>query len=350
MLRKMSSELPNLKDTPNSKQLIVDGSPYLILGGELQNSSLSSSEYMSTQWQNLVDMNINTILGSVAWEAVEPEEGHFDFSDVDKCIEDARSHGLRLVLLWFGSFKNALSSYAPAWVKTNDKRFPRAKLRQAGGVISTADTVSLFQEEAPKADAKAFATFMRHLKEVDSEHHTVIMVQVENEPGILGDSRDASPAANAVFEAAAPSDLVEFLRKDHKHLQHGLKSRLKSFLANPDAAGTWSETFGAGPNTDELFMAYHYAKYINRVAEAGKAEYGLPLFVNAWQISAVPDGTISTAGGGSIPGEYPSGGVVAHMLDIWQHFAPAIAFFSPDIYMNDYQEYVLSSYSIAFSV
>ena len=210
MLRKMSSELPNLKDTPNSKQLIVDGEPYLILGGELQNSSLSSSEYMSTQWQNLVDMNINTILGSVAWEAVEPEEGHFDFSDVDKCIEDARSHGLRLVLLWFGSFKNALSSYAPAWVKTNDKRFPRAKLRQAGGVISTADTVSLFQEEAPKADAKAFATFMRHLKEVDSEHHTVIMVQVENEPGILGDSRDASPAANAVFEAAAPSDPVSY--------------------------------------------------------------------------------------------------------------------------------------------
>jgi len=220
----------------------------------------------------------------------------------------------------------------------NEKRFPRAQLRKAGGILQTADVVSLFHDEAPKADIRAFSALMQHLMEIDSPHHTVIMVQVENEQGLLGDSRDGSEAANAVFSAPVPEDLVKFLSDDYDNLHPHLQAHLTHFAALPTAkrAGTWASVFGPGPYTDELFMAYHYARYVNRVASAGKAIYPLPLYTNAWQNSAIPEGQEAVAGGGSIPGEYPSGGCVSNVLDIWQQFAPALSCLSPDIYMNDY--------------
>ena len=101
-----SDNFPHFEKTVNSKQLHVDGKPYLILGAELQNSSMSSAEYMQPIWPKLVDMNINTVLGNVTWEQIEPVEGKFDFDELDLVIKDARAHDLRLVLLWFGSFKN----------------------------------------------------------------------------------------------------------------------------------------------------------------------------------------------------------------------------------------------------
>jgi len=79
-----------------------------MLGGELQNSSLSSAEYMSKVWPKMVATNVNTLLGSVSWEMIEPEEGRFDFDELDKVILGAREHGLHLILLWFGSFKNGM--------------------------------------------------------------------------------------------------------------------------------------------------------------------------------------------------------------------------------------------------
>lgn len=104
--------IPHLRQTANSQQMIVDGKPFLMRAAELQNSSLSSAEFMSKQWQKLVDTNINTVLGSVTWEMIEPEEGHFDFKELDQVILGARKYGLKLVLLWFGSFKNGGSHSA----------------------------------------------------------------------------------------------------------------------------------------------------------------------------------------------------------------------------------------------
>jgi hypothetical protein len=101
-----SSHIPYLRQTANSKQLIVKDEPFLILGGELQNSSFSSPEYMSDVWTKLTTMNMNTVLGSVSWEQIEPTEGKFDFKSLDRVLLDARAHGLHVVLLWFGSFKN----------------------------------------------------------------------------------------------------------------------------------------------------------------------------------------------------------------------------------------------------
>ncbi|PJF38504.1 MAG: glycoside hydrolase family 42, partial [Phototrophicales bacterium] len=110
---------------------------------------------------------------------------------VDEMIYEARRHGLRLILLWFGTWKNGMSSYAPAWVKRDFRRFPRVKIHD-GQLV---EILSTFSTETRDADARAFAELMRHLKTIDGDDHTVIMVQVQNEVGVLGDSRDRSPIA-----------------------------------------------------------------------------------------------------------------------------------------------------------
>ncbi|KAL3476308.1 glycoside hydrolase superfamily [Aspergillus californicus] len=331
--------IPHLRATDGGKELIVNGRPFLMLAGELQNSSLTSAEYMDTVWQKLVDTNYNTVLGCVTWENIEPVEGQFCFDELDKVIIGARKHGLHLVLLWFGSFKNGISTYVPTWVKANLKRFPRAKLRKAGGVLQTGDVLSIFHDEAPKCDARAFAQLMRHLKDFDEKHSTVIMVQVENETGLLGDSRDASSAAEDCFSQPVPQDLVTFFAEDWQNLNVDLQRNLSHFKTLSHPKGSWIEVFGKGPRTDELFMAYHYALYLNRVASAGKAEYSIPLYTNVWQNYVGEDGDNDfpiIAGGGGMPGDYPSGGGTINVLDIWQKFSPTLDFISPDVYLNDY--------------
>ncbi|KAH8887895.1 glycoside hydrolase [Thozetella sp. PMI_491] len=333
--------LPRLAQVDSTWQLTVDDKPYLILGAELQNSSMSSARYMDTVWQKLADMSINTVLGAVTWEDIEPEEGKFDFSELDAVITGARQHNLRLIVLWFGSFKNGMSTYAPAWVKTNPKRFPRMQVRKDGG-LETSEVISIFHEETMAADAKAFTALMTHLKEMDSQR-TVIMVQVENEVGLLQDSRDGSSSATRIFTEPVPADVVDFLAADfdalHPHLKRNF-SGLQEALAKARSSGytsSWEEVFGKSIYTDEIFMAYHYALYVEKVAAAGRAAHQLPLFTNVWLPRAgQADSSDNVAGGGGKPGEYPSGGAVSNVLDIWQRFAPTLAFISPDIYLVDY--------------
>lgn len=232
------------------------------------------------------------------------------------------------------------STYAPGWVKTNPERFPRAELRMAGGVMQVADVLSLFCEENVNADAKAFAKLMAHIKEVDEKHSTVLMVQVENEVGLLFDSRDGSERANKVYAEAVPTDLVKFLSEEYDSLHADLKANLKTFVArSKPQSGSWEEVFGKSNRTEELFMSYHYAHYVDRVAAAGKAEFPLPLYTNVWQNYAGEDADESTptvVGGGGEPGDYPSGGGTTNVLDIWLRYAPNLEFIAPDIYLNEY--------------
>jgi beta-galactosidase GanA len=232
-----------------------------------------------------------------------------------------------------------ISTYVPPWVKTNPRRFPRAKLRKAGGVLQTGDVLSIFHKEGCKADVKAFSRLLQHVKEVDGEHSTVVMVQVENETGLLGDSRDGSAAAEKRFNEAVPGDLVQFLAQDWENLHADIKVNLKHFKAQTSPSGTWEQVFGKGAHTDELFMAYHYAKYLNKVATAGKQEYPIPLYTNVWLNYVGEDGDKDfpiVAGGGGYPGDYPSGGGTSTVLDVWQKFAPSLDFIAPDVYLNDY--------------
>ncbi|KAF5646090.1 DNA recombination protein [Fusarium tjaetaba] len=353
----LSIDIPHLRRNENSKQLIVNGCPFLMRAGELQNSSLSSVEYMEPIWQKMVDTNINTLLGSVTWEMIEPEEDVFDFSVLDEIIIAARKHSMHLVLLWFGSFKNGnVSLLRHGWQTLTGLRsfdicaivdqaeheaIPRAKLRKAGGRLEAADVVSIFHPECRKADTKAFGALMQHLREFDEPYSTVIMVQVENESGLLGDSRDGSELAEQAFRQPVPRELLDFLTSSWESLHEDMKTHN---LAHFDPlrefeGGDWETVFGSSPHTDELFMAYHYALYVNQVAAAGKAQYPIPHYTNMWMNYAGDDSDNDfpvIVGGGDMPGDYPSGGAVSNVMDIWMQFAPNLDFLGPDIYLNDY--------------
>lgn len=213
-------------------------------------------------------------------------------------------------------------------------------MRRAGGVIQTADALSLFNDQNAEADRKAFRKLLEHLKEIDEIHHTVLMVQVENEVGLLFDSRDGSKTANEKFAEPVPSELLDFLRDEYDQLHPDLKINLESFISKSNLnSGTWEEVFGTSAKTDELFMAYYYAVYVNRVAASGKEAYPLPMYTNVW-LNYAGDNSDNDfpviAGGGSNPGDYPSGGATSNVLDIWLKFAPSLDFIAPDIYLNEY--------------
>lgn len=232
-----------------------------------------------------------------------------------------------------------ISTYTPHWVKEDNKRFPRARLRKAGGEMAIGDVLSIFHTEAQRCDTRAFSKLMEHLKEIDERHSTVLMVQVENETGLLGDSRDASQAAESRFNGDVPTDLVEKLSSEWDVLRPELKDNLAIFRTKRSSGGSWSDVFGKSKQTDELFMAYHYAKYLEQVASAGKAAYPVPLYTNVWQNYAGDDADANfpvVAGGGGTPGDYPSGGGVVNVIDIWQLFAPSLDLIAPDVYLNDY--------------
>ena len=317
-----SPEIPHLKKQGETTQLIVDGKPYLALAGELHNSSSSSREYMKDIWPKLEASGMNTVLAVVEWSLVEPTEGKFDFTVVDNLIDDARAHKLRLVLLWFGAWKNGQSHYMPEWVKKDYTRFPRVKAESGKSL----EILSALGKETLQADSKAFAAMMKHVKEVDSSKRTVIMIQVQNEVGVLGSPRDHSDIANVAFEAPVPLELMDYLVKNKDNLLPELLEVWKT--TGFKSTGTWEEIFGKGVKTDEFFMAWNYAAYLEGCAKTAKAEYSIPMFVNAWIVQ--PED--------KRPGDYPSGGPQAHVLDFWRAGAPNIDLLCPDIYLPDFSD------------
>lgn len=313
------SGIPHLEKRGHATQLIVDDKPFLVLGGEVLNSSSSSVEYMKPIWPRLASMHLNTVLAPVAWETIEPTEGKFDFSCVDGLLKGARENNLKLIFLWFGAWKNTYSTYAPAWVKTNTDRFPRVQTSDGRDT----DRLSPFSAAVRDADAKAFARLMQHLREVDRNNHTVLMIQVENEVGVIPESRDHSAVANAAFAAPVPASLMKFLKDHRTTLDPELRAAWEA--AGAKDSGTWQEVFGKVPVTDDFFMAWQYAKYIGSVAAAGKAEYPIPMYVNAALIRPNYQ-----------PGQYNSGGPLPHSIDIWHAAAPSLDLLSPDIYFTDF--------------
>ena len=317
----VSGGIPQLVKHGHVTQLYVDQKPFLILGGELNNSSSSSITYMQPIWQQVKALNFNTVVTPLSWELIEPKEGLFNFNLVDSLIMGARQNNVHLVFLWLASWKNGMSSYIPFWVKENYKKYPRVKIQND----QTVEVLSTLSEANSDADAKAFAALMKHIREVDGTKHTVLMMQVENETGILGDSRDRSAAANAAFNAQVAKELINYLVKNKDILVAEVK---KQWGQNGfKTIGNWEDVFGKGANCDEIFMAWNYAGYVNKVAEAGKKEYPIPMYANAW----LNDGNAK-------PGDYPSGGPLAHVMDIWKARQTAIDLFAPDLYAADYEE------------
>lgn len=315
-------EIPHLKKQGDRIQLIVDGTPFIILGGELGNSTFTSIENMSAVWPKLEAMNLNTVLAPVFWELIEPEQGVFDFTLYDELIEEARRNNFKLVILWFGSWKNSMSSHAPAWVKTNQKTYPRAK--DENGISQ--EILTPFSDNNLRADLNAFSALMRHLKEIDGKEQTVIMVQPENEIGMLPSARDHHRLANEKFEQPVPGELINYLKKHKKSLVPEFYKvwEKNGFKTN----GNWEEVFGTGLHCHEIFMAWYFAKFTEKVTKAGKEIYPLPMFVNA-----------ALNYRGRKPGEYPSAGPLPHLMDIWKAAAPSIDFLSPDFYNPDFKHW-----------
>jgi hypothetical protein len=314
-----TSSLPHLEKRGKATQLIVDGRPFLVLAGELTNSASSSMEYMEPYWPKLAAANMNTVLAAVTWELIEPQPGQFDFALVDGAIREARRNHLHLIFLWFGSWKNADSTYTPLWVKKNQKQYPLF-LAENGQVITY---LSVFKEANWKADANAFAALMRHIREVDGDAHTVLMMQVENEVGCPGGTRDQLPEAKAAFNAPVPKQLLDYMAGHKENLVSEFRQYWEA--AGGKTSGTWAEVFGAQPMTNEIFMAWHYALYLDKVAKAGKAEYPLPMFINVDLGEAI--------------GQYSSGGGLPMQLNVWQQGAPGIDIVAPDIYLPNFAEW-----------
>ncbi|MDR7118371.1 DUF5597 domain-containing protein [Caulobacter sp. BE254] len=312
--------MPRLETQGSARRLAVDGKPMLVLGGELGNSSASSQAYMAKYWPKLKAMNLNTVLAPVSWELIEPKEGAYDFASVDGLLKDARAQDMRLVLLWFGAWKNSMSTYVPSWVKRDDVRFPRAKA--ANGVSQ--EILSAFSAETRDADARAYAALLAHLKVVDAQG-TVLMVQVENEIGMLPVAREWGPAANAAWAAPVPPELLARLANGGETIEPELRALWQAHGSK--TSGTWAQVFGDADAGQEVFTAWFYARYAEAVARAGKAAYPLPMYVN-----------VALNRTGKAPGDYPSGGPLPHLIDVWKTGAPSIDLISPDIYFPNFSD------------
>lgn len=314
--RMFAAEAPRFVTKDGRWALLVDGEPYLMLGGQIHNSSAWPSE-LPAVWKSLKELHANTVEAPVYWEQMEPQPGHFDWRNLDQIVQGAREQRLHVVLLWFGTWKNGNMHYVPQWVKTDTKRFPRV-VRSDGEPI---DVLTANSRANLEADKTAFVALMRHLNQLDAADHTVILVQLENESGIVGSVRDFAPDANKEFAAQAPGDLLSIVHKQ---------------------PGTWSEVFGG--DADEIFQIYHQARYINEIAAAGKKEFAIPIYMNVWLSyppAELPERRIS------IPGiQYPSGGAVQKYVGLWRALAPAIDAIAPDIYSNepDFVHDVLHTY------
>ncbi|MFT6192680.1 MAG: hypothetical protein ACJAYY_002802 [Paraglaciecola sp.] len=314
--------IPHLAKNGNATQLMVDNKPFLMIAGEVHNSSASTVEYMKPLFPKLKKMNLNSVFVTLAWEQFEPKEGTYDYTLVNAIIKNAKENNLKVCLLWFASWKNGESSYTPMWVKKDTKRFFRVKTKEGKKI----ETMSPFCEATKKADTKAFAALMKHIKEVDTDQ-TVILMQPQNEVGMFQDI-DYNDISLELFEKEVPKTLMDYLKKNKKNLETYIT---KAWSKNKyKTKGTWKEIFGDTPEAKTFFTTWQYATYINNVAKAGRAEYNLPMMVNSWIVQKPED----------LPGVYPNGGPVSRVIDIWKAAAPDIDIQSPDIYLENFKEIV----------
>jgi hypothetical protein len=327
---------PCLEQRGETIQLIVDGKPMLLLAGELGNSTSSSIEALDQALDKCVQLGLNSAITVISWDQFEAVEGQYDYTLIDGMIQSAAKHDLKLVVIWFASFKNGTMTYAPEWVKNDTLRFPRVLGPDSETLkTDTADTsdtpllnhyiLSPFFEATWWADANAFAALMKRIRETDQEQ-TVVMVQVENEAGTFGVAMDQQPRALKRFNQPVPKILMDYLHTESARL---VPSMTKALKENGNRThGTWRDVFGS--QAVDAFMAWHVASFMEQVTAAGKAEYDIPMFYNAW---------LKQPNAKGVPGRYPTGGPIHTMLDVYRAASPSIDILSPDVYFPAFKQY-----------
>lgn len=303
-----------------TSRLVQDGKPFIMLGGEMHNSSSSTSLAAESSYRTAKQMGMNSVITVVSWEQLEPEEGRFDFSEIDHIIALANQYGLRTAVAWFGSWKNGESSYAPLWVKSDIRRFFR--VRNSAGENTT--TLSPLCKETLEADAKAFKTLMSYIGTHDT-NHMICLIQVENEVGAFVDI-DHSEEAVKAFGTKVPDSLMKYLSSHKGALSPMIEKNWKEH-GNRNS-GCWSQVFGDTDAAKQIFMAWHFASYVNEVAKAGREGFDLPMYANVWL--ADDDARF---------GSYPNGGPRPCVLDVYKAAAPDLDWLSPDVYLNDCARY-----------
>jgi hypothetical protein len=312
--------IPRLEHASGRFRLLVDGEPFLVLGAQAHNSSASDPAALERFFEGVAALGANTAEAPVYWELLEPEPGRFDFRLVDTLVEQARRAGVRLVVLWFASWKNGEMHYAPAWIKRDTATYRRV----IGPGGDERDILSPLCTAARDADARAFAALMRHLRSIDEAERTVILVQVENETGLMGADRDHSEEANRLFRSAVPEELARYLLAHRDALGPSLATAWTA--GGRRAAGSWTDVFGE--MAAEAFSAWHIGRYVDHVAATGRQAYPLPMYVNAWLVNP----------GDERAGRWPSGGPTTHVLDVWKAAAPHLDLLAPDFYQPKVQE------------
>ncbi|MBQ8098699.1 MAG: DUF5597 domain-containing protein [Bacteroidaceae bacterium] len=312
-----AQSITTLQKRGNAWQLVQDGQPFVMLAGELHNSSSSTPIALHSTMKTAQAMGLNSVIATVSWEQIEPEEGRFDFSCMDELLKAAETYKMRLGIAWFGSWKNGESSYAPLWVKSDTKRFFRARDAQERNTT----TLSPFCEAAMKADAAAYRRLMEYIAQKDTKRLVCVM-QVENEVGAFIDI-DHSEASMKEFRTDVPELLSVFLKKNYATAGKRLAQRWNE--NGKRTKGSWADLFGENEDAKQFFMAWAYARYVDYVAEEGKKAHPLPMYTNCW-----------LAGDDAKVGTFPNSGPRGKVLDIWKIFAPHVDWLSPDVYSTNY--------------
>jgi len=299
-----SQEIPRIEQKDGRFTLLVDGAPFFVFGGQSNNSSTWPA-MLPDVWNAIDAMNANTLEVPIYWEQVEPQPGQYNFSMVQLLLDQARERNKRLIILWFATWKNGSNHYMPEWMKKDAEKYPNIVAKDGQPV----DSPSPHAEATMEADAQAFAEVMKYLKDADPQH-TVIMVQIQNEPGAWGSVRDYSAAAQKLFEQPVPAILLRAKVRKELNVAEGAK-------------GTWKEVFGN--DADEYFQAWSVASYIEYVAAAGKRVNPLPMYVNVALRDPISNPPATN---------YESGGATDNVIPIWKVAAPSIDFLAPDIYLQ----------------
>lgn len=309
-----ASAQPRLIKHGNATQIEVNGRPMLMIGGETGNSSATTLDDCQRTFSHLAKLGLNTVLVPAYWNLIEPKEGEFDFTTIDNVITEARKNKLKVVLLWFGAWKNSMSCYAPLWFKQDSKRFPRAHSKvtvNGKEQLRPVEEASSLSKNVLEADKKAFCKLMQYIRDKDSNDQTVIMVQVENEIGMIDVPRDYSTDATKLYNSSVPQDII----------------KASSDVKNSKGKN-WPQVFGDNIYTEEKFQAWTYAMYVEQMAKAGKAIYNIPMYVN-----------VALNSRNRKPGEYPSAGPLAHLLNIWKAAAPSIDVYGLDLYDKGFRDW-----------